>query len=134
MFHDTFSPNFSNYMLWSQKLKMCPKLSEWNWRNFSPTNVCFLMWSIKWRCKQITKKKTVFVSKISFAGCLYVGNVSITHRGHLFYFRFMESTDYLLFSSNFSCPYLGASLFGRPPILRKQFALDSALMADMIFL
>ena len=63
---------------------------------FSPTNICFLMWSIKWKCKQINKKKTFFVTKISFEGCLCVGNVSITHRGHLFYFRFMGS--YWLFT------------------------------------
>ena len=54
------------------------------------------MWSIKQRCKQINKKKTFFVTNISFEGCLYVGNVSITHMGHLFYFRLMES--YWLFS------------------------------------
>ena len=66
-------------------------------RNFFITNICFLIWSIKWRCKQINKKKTFFVTKISFEGCLCVGNVSITHRGHLFYFRFMES--YWLFTN-----------------------------------
>ena len=96
MFHHKFSPYFSNYMLWSQKLKIRSKLSEWNWRIFFPTNVCFLMWSIKWRCKQINKKKTFFVTKISFEGCLCVGNVSITHRGHLFYFHFRE--NYWLFT------------------------------------
>ena len=58
---------------------------------FSPTNVCFLVWFIKWSCKQINKRKTFFVTKISFEGCLCVGYISITHRGHLFYFRFMES-------------------------------------------
>ena len=50
-------------------------------RNFFITNICFLIWSIKWRCKQINKKKTFFVTKISFERCLCVGNVSITHRG-----------------------------------------------------
>ena len=30
------------------------------------------------------------MTKISFEGCLCVANVSITHMGHLFYFRFME--------------------------------------------
>ena len=97
MFHHKFSLYFSNCMLWSQKLKIRSKLSEWNCEEiFFPTNVFFLMWSIKWRCKQINKKKTFFVTKISFEGCLCVGNVSITHRGHLFYFRFMES--YWLFT------------------------------------
>ena len=43
-----------------------------------------------------TRKKHVFVTKTCFEGCLCVGNVSITHRGHLFYFRFMES--YWLFT------------------------------------
>ena len=38
------------------------------WRNFFPTNACFLMRSIKWRWKQINKKKTVFVIKIYFEG------------------------------------------------------------------
>ena len=27
-------------------------------KKFFPTNVCFLMWSIKWRCEQIDKRKT----------------------------------------------------------------------------
>ena len=40
----------------------CMKL----WRNFYPTNVCFLMWSIKWRCKQFNKEKTFFVTKKFF--------------------------------------------------------------------
>ena len=88
---------FSNYMLWSQKLKIRSKLSEWNWRIFFPTNVCFLMWSIKWRCKQINKKKTnIFETNFLLREYLCVGNESITHRCHLFYFRFMES--YLLFT------------------------------------
>ena len=81
---------FSNYMLWSQTLKIRSNLIEWSWRSFFPSNVCFLK-SIKWRCKQINKKKTFFVTKISFEGCLCVRNVSITHRGHLFYFRVMDS-------------------------------------------
>ena len=81
----------SPYMLWSQKLKIISKLSEWNCEEiFFPTNACFLMWSIKWRCKQINKKKAFFVTKIYFEG-MRVGNVSITHRGHLFYFGFMDS-------------------------------------------
>ena len=60
-------------------------------KKFFPTNVCLLMWSIKWKSKHIKKKKTFFVTKFLFRECLCVGNVSITHRGHLFYFRFMES-------------------------------------------
>ena len=31
------------------------------------------------------------MTKISFEGCLCLGNVSLTHRVHLNYFRFMES-------------------------------------------
>ena len=55
--------------VWSQKLQTSSKLSEWNSEEFFfLTNVCSLIWSIKWRCKQINKKKKFFVTKISFEG------------------------------------------------------------------
>ena len=114
------------------KLRNISKLSK---LRFFPTNVCFLMWSFEWRCKQINKKKTFFVIKISFERCLCVGNVSITHRGLfallLFYGELLVIYRFL---SNFACLYLGASHSGRPPVFRKQSILDMALMADIICL
>ena len=98
MFHHNFSRYFSYYTLSSQKLKIRSELSEWNREEiFFPKNVYFMMWFNKWRYKEIDKKKKIFVTKICFEGCLYVvGNVSTNRRGHLFYFRFMES--YWLFT------------------------------------
>ena len=58
-------------------------------RKFFLTNVYFLMWSIKWRGKQIIKK-TYFVTKLSLWEFLWVGKLSITHRDRLVYFGFME--------------------------------------------
>ena len=103
-------------MLWSQKLKIRSKLSE---LIFSPQ--MFASWcDIRWRCKQIKKKKTFFVTKISFEGCLCGGNVSITHRGSFVLLSFYgELLVIYCFSSNFSCLYLGTSHFGRPPVFRK---------------
>ena len=66
------------------------------WRIFFLTNVCFLMWSIKSRCKIINKKKIFLWQDFLLRECLCVGNVSITHRGHLCYFRCIES--YWLFT------------------------------------
>ena len=121
MFRHKFPSYFSNYMLWSQKLKIRSKLSEWNCEEiFFPTNVCFLMWYIKWRCKQINKKKTFFVINISFERCLCVGNVSITHRGSFVLLPFYgELLIIYCSSSNFTCLYLGTSHFGRPPVFRR---------------
>ena len=62
------------------------------WRKLFPTKVCFLMWSVKWSCKQ-TNKKTFF-GKISFVGILCVCNRA---RGHLFYFCCLyKLTSYFL--------------------------------------
>ena len=66
------------------------------WRNFLLTNVCSLMWSIKWRWKQINQKKKFLWQKFLLRECLCVGNVSITYRDHLSYVRFMET--YRLFT------------------------------------
>ena len=38
------------------------------WRRFFPTNVCFLMWSIKWVSVNKLTRKTPFCDKISFVG------------------------------------------------------------------
>ena len=70
---------------------------------------------IKWRCKQINKKKTFFVTKISFERCLCVGNVSITHRGSFVLLSFYgELLVIYRFSSNFACLYFGTSHFEHP--------------------
>ena len=98
MFHCKVSPYFSNYMLGSQKLKMRSKLSEWNCEEiFVPTNVCFLLWSIKWRCKQINKEKAFFVTQISFEGMSVCRKCKHHPQRSLFCFLFMES--YWLFTS-----------------------------------
>ena len=131
MFRHKFPSYFSNYMLWSQKLKIRSKLSEWNCEEiFFPTNVCFLMWYIKWRCKQINKKKTFFVTKIFLLReCLCVENASITHRDHLFYFHYMES--YSLFTDFkviLHVPIFGRFSFwaptGFPEVIRPRYGLN----------
>lgn len=74
------------------------------WRKLFPTKVCFLMWSVKWSCKQ-TNKKTFF-GKISFVGIFCVYN-----RGHLFYFCLYKLTSYFLILKKF---LLGCFLFWAP--------------------
>ena len=74
------------------------------WRKLFPTNVCFLMWSVKWSCKQ-TNKKTFF-GKISFVGIFCVYN-----RGHLFYFCLYKLPSYFLILKKF---LLGCFLFWAP--------------------
>ena len=77
------------------------------WRKLFPTKVCFLMWSLKWSCKQ-TNKKTFF-GKISFVGILCVYNRA---RGHLFYFCCLyKLTSYFLILKKF---LLGCFLFWAP--------------------
>ena len=63
-----FLPTFLSTFLKS-KIKSRFKI-KWMklWRNFFPTNLCFLMWSIKCRSKENSKKKIFFVTKISFEG------------------------------------------------------------------
>ena len=77
------------------------------WRKLFPTNVCFLMWSVKWSCKQ-TNKKTFF-GKISFVGIFCVYN-----RGHLFYFCSYKLI--LVISWFWRNSYSGAFCFGHPPV------------------
>ena len=50
------------------KIKKKKRWDKWmkQYGNFFPTIVSFLMWSIKWRCKEINKKKTFFCEKVSF--------------------------------------------------------------------
>ena len=67
------------------------------WRNFFPTNICFLMWSSKWRCNQVNQRKTFFCGKIFFMG------MSVYHRGHLFYFRFKGTYKLFPDFKNFLC-------------------------------
>ena len=67
----TFLPtSLSTCLKW--KIKKAFKEVNETVTNFSPTNVCFQMWSIKWRCKQIDKKKTFFVAEFSLWKCLCV--------------------------------------------------------------
>ena len=84
------------------------------------TNVCSLMRSIKWRCKQINKKKIFFATKICFEGMSVCRKCKHYPQGSFVLLSFYgELLVIYRFSSNFACPYLGASHFGRPPIFRK---------------
>ena len=112
--------SISNYMLWSQKLKIYSKLSERNCEEiFFSKNVCFLIWSIKWRCKQTNKKKTFFVTKIFFEGCLCRKCKPYPESSFVLLSFYGELLVIYQFSSNFACSYLGASHFGRPSVFRK---------------
>ena len=93
------------------------------WRIFFLTNVCFLMWSIKSRCKIINKKKIFLWQEFLLRECLCVGNVSITHRGHLFYFHFRE--NYWLFTDFkviFHVPIWVLLILGGLPLFRSNWS------------
>ena len=93
MLHHNFLPYFSNYTLWSQKLKIRPNLSEWNCEEIFFS----LPMSSSWcdLCNEgvnkVTRRKHFLLQKCFLRECPCVGNVSIIHRDHLVYFRFMES-------------------------------------------
>ena len=67
------------------------------WRNFFSSQM-----SVSWYDllnegeNKLTRRKHFSCQKFILMECLCVGNVSITRRGHLFFFRFMES--YCLFT------------------------------------
>ena len=63
----TLPTSASTCLKW--KIKKKKRRKKWMklWRIFFPTNVCFLMWSLKWRCKQINKM-TIFFWKKFFCG------------------------------------------------------------------
>ena len=84
---------FSNYMLWSQKLKICSKLSE---LNFFPHKCLLPDVILNEGVNKLTRRKHFLWQKFLLRD-VCVGNVSITHRVHLFHFRFMES--YRLFNN-----------------------------------
>ena len=70
---------------WSEKLKKRSKKWMKLWRNFFPPYVYLLMQSIKWRCKQINKKKAFFVTKFLLWEC-----PGVPH-GSFIYFHLMET-------------------------------------------
>ena len=75
-----------NVHIWSEKLKKKCSKKRMKWlKHFFPTIVCFLMWSLKWRCKQINKEKTISVIT-SFAVMS-----ACTTGGQLFYFGFIKA-------------------------------------------
>ena len=89
------STSLSKCLKWEFKKRNIQR-SEWNCEEiFSPTNICFLMSSIKWSCKHINKKKTFLWQNF------LCGDVCVYHRGHLFYFRFMETCKLFPNSKNF---------------------------------
>ena len=90
MFHHKFSPYFSNYMLWSQKLKIC-EISEVKWVKFFPHKFLFPDVILNEGVNKLTRRKHFLWQKFLLREYLCVGNVSVTLRGHLFYFRFTES-------------------------------------------
>ena len=61
--------SLSTCLKWKIKKKRWEKWMK-KYGNFFPTIVSFLMWSMKWRCKEINKKKTFFVKKFPFCKCL----------------------------------------------------------------
>lgn len=92
---------------WKREIKKHSVKQLKLWRKLFPTKVCFLMWSVKWSCKQ-TNKKTFF-GKNSFVGILCVYNRA---RGHLFYFCCLyKLTSYFLILKKF---LLGCFLFWAP--------------------
>ena len=76
-----------------------------------PTNMCFQMWSNKWRCKKINMK-TSFEAKFSLWKCLFVPQrsfVLLSFYGGLLVISW--------FFKKIKCPYLGASHIGCHHIL-----------------
>ena len=74
-------------------------------KNF-PIDVCLLMWSIKWLCKQISKKKAFFGDKNSFVRILVC-----TTRVICLTFILWSLTSFFLNSKNFYMPLFGRFLF-----------------------
>ena len=74
-------------------------------KNF-PIDVCPLMWSIKWLCKQISKKKAFFGDKNSFVGILVC-----TTRFSCLTFVLWRLTSFFLISKNFYMPPFGRFSF-----------------------
>ena len=74
-----------------------------------PSNVCFLIWSIKWRCKQINKKSDKICEKMSFVEI----SVSITQ---VIYFTFIlwTLTSYFLILKTFYMSLFGCFSFAAP--------------------
>ena len=74
-----------------------------------PSDVCFLIWSIKWRCKQINKKIEKIREKISFVEI----SASITQ---VIYFTFIlwTLTSYFLILKTFYLSLFGCFSFGAP--------------------
>ena len=74
-----------------------------------PSDVCFLIWSIKWRCKQINKKIEKIREKISFVEI----SASITQ---VIYFTFIlwTLTSYFLILKTFYLSLFGYFSFGAP--------------------
>lgn len=112
--------------------------------------VCFLIWSIKWMCKQIvSKKKNYFGDKSQSWATIYdLKNNYVSCFMNLVLNSPQKKIDLLmvvLFSlelawTNWTLPviswflktfpesYLGVSHFSHPPIFRKQAVLDMALI------
>ena len=88
---------FSNYEVMKSKIKNMFKV-KWMklCRNFFPTNVYLLIDILNEGVNKLTRRKHFLWQKFLLRD-ICVGNVSITHRVHLFYFRFMES--YRLFNN-----------------------------------
>ena len=53
---------------------------------------------------KLTRRKYFLWQKFLLRECLCVGNVSITHSGHLFYFRFMETYKLITDFADFGHP------------------------------
>ena len=120
IFYHKFSPYFSKYMLWSQKLKMCSKLSQWNWRNSLPLQISASWFDLLSEgVNKLTRTKHFLWQKfiLRMSVCR---NCKHYPQGSFVLLSFYEELLVISwFSSNFVSPYLGASHFGRPPVFRK---------------
>ena len=108
----TFLPtSLSIFLKWKINKKNVQR-SEWNCEEkIFPTHVCLLLQSVKWRCKQINKKKTFFVTK--FPLC-FVG-MSVCTRGVIcFTFALWRLTSYFLILKEFYMLLFGRFSFWMP--------------------
>ena len=103
---------FSNYMLWSQKLKIRSKLSE---LTFFPHKCLLRDVILNEVVNKLTRRKHFLWKK-----CLCVGNVNITHRGSFVLLSFFgELLVIYHYSNNFACFYFDTSQVGHPQVFRK---------------
>ena len=119
MFHHKFSPYFSNYMLWSQKLRIRSKLSEWNWRISFPHKCLLLDVILNEGINKLIRRKHFLWQKF-FLRMSVCRKCKHYPQGSFVLLSFYgELLAIYRFSSNFACPYFSVSHFGCPPVFWK---------------